>query len=309
MSTGIDDTLLDLSSTRVEFLLSRRAMGCSARTLEYYTDETRWVVDFLTDQGVKQVTDITPSHLRQFLLHMGERRNAGGVHICHRVAKTFLRWVIAEYEPGGWANPIDKVQPPKLTREPLKPLSLDDLHALLATCDKSFTGTRDKAIMLMLLDTGLRAFELLALTLQDVQADGSVMVRHGKGGKARVVFIGDRTRQELGRYLRFRGTEPGAAWVTNTRTPLTMNGLKTIIRRRADKAGIPRPGIHSFRRAFAVLSLKAGADLRTIQTLLGHSTIQVTERYLRLELEDLKAAHRKFGPVNGVFKKGGNHDS
>lgn len=302
MSQKFDNDLLNLDRVVSEFLLSRKVGGCSRSTLEYYRDELRWLVDYLASQNVHNALDITSSHIRGFLLAMSERRSPGGVHICHRVSKTFLRWIASEYEPVGWKNPIENIKPPKLGHEPLPPVNLDDLRKMLETCDKSLTGTRDRAIMLVLLDSGLRAFELLALDLEDIQ-DDTVTVRRGKGGKSRTVFIGDKTRQELNRYLRHRGMEAGPLWVTDERTPLSMNGLKTIVRRRAQSAGVPKPGIHAFRRGFAVAMLKAGADLVSIQRLLGHSQLGVTQRYLRLELSDLQAAHKKHGPVNGLFKK------
>ena len=86
---------------------------------------------------------------------------------------------------------------------------------------------------------------------------------------------------------------------------MSKSGLVTIMRRRAEAAGVRMPGLHSFRRAFAVAMLRSGADLLSISRLLGHSQLAVTQRYLRLELEDLQAAHRKHGPVDGIFQKRG----
>ncbi len=290
----------ELTEIVTQFMTSRKAMSCTAKTLEYYRDELRWLIDYLTSQGVHNVTDITRDHIRAFLAAMAERRRPGGVHIAFRVAKTFTRWVAAEYQLTDW-QPMRNVKPPRLGHMPLPPISLDHIRALLATCDESFTGTRDKAMMLMLLDTGLRAFELLALTLDDLDGK-TVHVRRGKGGKRRVTFIGDETQQALNAYLEYRGVEPGVLWHTEKGEPLSMNGLKSVMRRRASLAGIPMPAIHGFRRAFALAMLRSGADLRTIQVLLGHSQLVVTERYLRLELSDLAAAHKRHGPVAGLFR-------
>lgn len=297
-----DSTLLEINSVVKEFILSRRAKRCSKRTIGYYTYEIGTFVKFLLANGIDNVIDITPTHIREFLESLS-RRNAGGVHCAYRVVKTFLRWIASEYEPEGWKNPIVKVPPPKLHSEPLKPINMTDLKKMLDTCTRSFIGTRDRAIMLMFLDTGLRAAEMVALKLENVD-NTTVSIHRGKGGKPRVAFIGNTTRQALNRYLRYRGLSAGPLWLSESHEPLNMNGLKSIIRRRAKVANVPMPGLHSFRRAFAIAMLKDGADLRSIQYLLGHSDISTTQRYLRLELEDLQAAHAEHGPVNGFFKKG-----
>jgi integrase/recombinase XerD len=109
-------------------------------------------------------------------------------------------------EPEGWRNPIDKVKPPKVPVEPIEPVSFETLKAMLATCEpRTFNGDRDRAVMLCLLDTGCRAAEFVALNLGDVNmATGAVMVRKGKGGKFRSVFIGNKARRELVRHSRHR---------------------------------------------------------------------------------------------------------
>lgn len=302
MGNDTNSTLLQIQRVVDEFLLSRRANQCSKRTLEYYTAELNNLLAFLADCGIDNIADITASHLREFMVLLSQRRSAGGLHCAYRVIKTLLRWVEFEYEPEDWQNPIAKIKPPKLNSEPLKPVEFAVLKKMLDTCERNFTGVRDRAIMLMLLDTGLRAIEMIRLHLADI--DGTAIAVHsGKGGKSRVTFIGDTTRQALNRYLRYRGLSTGPLWVSESREPLNMNGLKSVIRRRANAANVPMPGLHSFRRAFAVALLKDGANLRSIQHLLGHSDISTTQRYLRLELEDLQAAHERHGPVNGFFKR------
>ncbi len=297
----------DLGIERViaQFMLSRKIEGCSEKTLVYYHEQLTPFARYLASQNVHSVTEVTRDHIRAYMAAMSSRRSAGGLHVIFRVLKTFTRWIAREYELTSWPDPMRNLKPPKLGHQPLPPISLDHVQKLLATCDDSFTGQRDRAIILMLLDTGLRAFELLALTLEDVISN-TIHVKHGKGGKSRMVFIGEQTRYALNAYSywrRRRGwvNEPQALWLTERGRPLRMDGLKQIMRRRAEWAGIPMPGIHAFRRAFAVTMLRNGADLRTIQMLLGHSELAVTERYLRLELSDLAEAHKRHGPVNGLL--------
>jgi len=254
---------------------------------------------------VTDTLDLTPDHLRRYLLDLGRRRNPGGVHASYRALKTFLRWVEAEYEPPGWRNPIDKVHPLKLPQEPLQPIPLEHLQAMLRTCERrTFTGDRDRAILLALLDTGCRAGEFLALNLGDVDLDtGAVLVRRGKGGKARSVFLGAKTRREVVRYLRHR-PDAGPSdplWVTVGGQRLTYAGLRQVVRRRAELAGVAVPSLHGFRRAFALLSLRQGMDVYSLQRLMGHADLSVLRRYLAQTQEDLQRAHERCGPVDNLL--------
>jgi integrase/recombinase XerD len=184
----------------------------------------------------------------------------------------------------------------------LEPIPLQDLKAMLATCGrKRFTDNRDRALLLALLDTGRRAMEFLSLNLGDVDlAVGAVAVRHGKGGKHRVTFLGTRSKRALRRYLRHRPhrSEDEPLWVTVRNSRLAYSGLRSIMRRRAKLAGVATPSLHSFRRAFALTSLRNGVDVFSLQRLMGHADLTMLRRYLRQTSADLRAAHRKAGPVD-----------
>ena len=310
MVTPNVDTLLQLVSKSQfsqdvrAFLVDREAGGCSPRTLEYYSDELHYLGEWLTGQGISDTLRLTPGLIRRYLLAVGKRRNPGGVHCAYRVTKTFLRWYEVEMEPEGWTNPVGKVRPPKVPQTPLEPVSTQDLKAMLATCDKSFTGTRDKAIFLALLDTGCRASEFVALNTGDVNlSSGTVLVRHGKGGKVRSVFLGAKSRRALLRYLRHRGSlgDSDPLWVTVEGRRPAVSGLRQISRRRAQRAGVKMPGLHSFRRGFALACLRNGVDLISLQRLMGHSDLSVLQRYLAQVEGDLQAAHAKGGPVDHLL--------
>jgi site-specific recombinase XerD len=181
-------------------------------------------------------------------------------------------------------------------------MPLSDLKAMLATCERrTFTGDRDRALLLALLDTGCRASEFLNLDLSEVNlSTGAVIIRKGKGRKFRTAFLGAKTRRELVRYLRHR-EDTGPLWVTVQGTRLKYAGLRQIVRRRAVKAGVPVPSLHSFRRAFALTCLRAGMDVYSLQKLMGHSDLSVLRRYLQQTEADLRAAHQKAGPVDRML--------
>ena len=136
------------------FLVDRRSRGLSPRTVQFYRDELSYLRAFLEANDVGDVQDITPGHLRCYLVDLGGTRNPGGVHAGYRAMKVFLRWWERETEPQDWSNPIGKVQPPKRSQELLEPVSLSDLKAILATCERRmFTGDRDRALLYTLLGT------------------------------------------------------------------------------------------------------------------------------------------------------------
>lgn len=286
------------------FLLDGESRRLSPRTLSFYRDELRYFRQWVEAKGVQAVESITPDLLRRYLLHLGETRNPGGQHAAYRTLRAFLRWYQREYEPEGWRNPIAKVQPPKLQEDPLPALPLDCLRKMLATCaGRRFLDTRDRAILLGLLDSGCRANEFLSLNLGDVDLGmGTVMVRKGKGGKSRVTFLCVKATKAVLAYLRHRqagSDEP--LWVTGEGGRLTYAGLRQIVRRRALKAEVPEPSLHSFRRAFAIGALRSGMDLVSLQRLLGHADLSVIRRYLKQTEEDLRAAHQKGSPVDHLL--------
>ncbi len=292
-----------LAAEVTAFLIDRQARGLSPGTIAYYRKKlTLWRKVFVALE-VNDWQHLTPQHIRRGLLQLARTHNPGGVHAAFRALRAFLAWWEGETEPQGWRNPIGKVKPPKLTANPLPPVRVDTLKAMLATCDKTLLGQRDRAIILALFDTGCRASEFVALDIGDFDmATGAVIVRHGKGDKRRVTFLGNKTRREVGRYLRGRGNpDAGALWVTDEGGRLTVSGLRHVIRRRAKRAGVAAPGLHSFRRAFALAMKRGGADLVDLQKLMGHADLSVLRRYLATDESDLAAAHKKAGPVDRLL--------
>ncbi len=283
------------------FLTDRKASGAASRTVVFYREKLRHFVGFCREQGIGEVEAVTPDVIRAFLLGLGQAgHRPGGVHAHYRSVKTFLRWYEAEVEPENWRNPIRKVKPPKVPEELLNPVSLDDVAAMLDTCKGGKKADlRDKAILLTLLDTGIRASELCSLDLADADLyAGEIIVRLGKGRKPRAVFAGQKTRRALRAYVKARGQQPGPLFLSRTRNRLTYWGLRLLLERRARLAGVAASGAHAFRRAFALTSLRNGADTITLQRLLGHSSMAVVLRYVKQTEADLQAVHGATSPVD-----------
>lgn len=295
--TGEDD---DLYTWLEAFLLDRKVQGMSPGTIYFYTKKLELFATFCEEEEITKLTDLTPSDLRDYLLHLEETgHNPGGRHACYRAVKTFLRFWEAEVRPEGWLNPTERVKPPKLAAPPLEPVLLEEVAALTDTCDKSFTGLRDKALFYALLDTGARAKELLDARIEDYdRVSGELMIRKGKGGKARSVFLGKKSRRAMRAYLKARSDESPMLWASTLGEGLTYWGLREVLRRRSALAGIEAPTLHSFRRAFAINMLRAGVDVFSLQKLMGHADLQVLRRYLAQTTEDIQQAHRTGSPVD-----------
>lgn len=286
------------------FLRDGKMRGLSAFTVEFYRAQLQTFVTYCKSESVTEVLDLTPDLLRGFMLMLETKgRNEGGRHGAFRSVRVFLRWYEVETEPEAWANPIRKVHPPKVTHEPIKGVPLDHVKKMLDTCGDNFTGVRDRAILLCLLDTGARAREFLSLNLDDVDfVSGAVDIRKGKGKKSRTVFIGKRSRKALRAYVRLRGDSDPALWVTNNGgTRLAVASLRQVLTRHADLAGVPVASAHDFRRAFALALLRAGVDIFSIQKLMGHADLEILRLYLAQDTEDTRRAHESGKPVDGLL--------
>ena len=302
-------TISTLLSDRIDlwaesFLIDRRARGLSEGTLRFYRNKFIKILNYFDQREVSRIAHLTPSEIRQFLLWLEEEGHTlGGVHAYFRVLRAFLLWWEEENEPEDWRNPIRKVAAPRVRLEPLEPVPMQTVKRLLSACGSDLTGVRDKALFLILLDTGLRASECLGVNLDDLDpATFSLLVRKTKNGKPRTAFIGRRTRRAVRRYLRMRDDHSPALWVSDEGLRLTYWGLRSMVRRRSLVAGVNPPRLHDFRRSFALEALRRGMDIVTLSKLMGHSDLQVLTRYLAQVTEDLRVAHSRYSPVDGLLE-------
>ena len=179
---------------------------------------------------------------------------------------------------------------------------------LLGCCDaRNPIGLRDRAILLLLLDTGIRVGELVKLELSDLDlAEQRLRVMHGKGNKRRVVAFGDDCKKALLRYLQGRGLSPGRLFFAagghrNLRpdSSLQPNAVKQMLRRLGRQTGIPKVHAHRFRHTFATWAIEQGARELDVQYLLGHSTPDMGRRYSApYNSEQAACAHAAFSPAD-----------
>lgn len=293
--------LLSLSRWIDGFLLSRRAGGKTPGTVAFYKKRLTHFTAYCAARNLTTLEAIDAGLIREWLIHVADSHNPGGAHGYFRALKAFFLWYEAEAEPDGWRNPIRKVTAPKVPEKILEPVPLADVGALVRACRAGREGARDKAILLTLLDTGARATELTGFDLADLNpVTGELVIRKGKGGKTRTVFLGNAARKAVRAWLKERGAQAGALFCLEAGGRLSYGGLRGLVRRRAADAGIVCPSLHSFRRACAIALLRGGADLLTLQRILGHADLSILKRYAKQNTDDLRAVHNAASPVDGM---------
>jgi len=189
------------------FLVDRKSAGLSQHTLKFYRQFLNPFILYCNATSLNLTGEISPDILRRYFLVFAETHNPGGVHATYRTLRAFFHWLVKEEVMAPeWKNPMLKVKAPKVVLDPLEPISIEDVQALINTCQRgNFIAARDRAIFLFLLDTGARAQELCHTNVKDIDLNtGAVMIRYGKGGKTRMVFIGRKTRRTMRSYLRMR---------------------------------------------------------------------------------------------------------
>lgn len=283
------------------FLFDRKAQNMSRGTIGFYVTKLGLFTRYCDSQQITKISQITPNLLRQYLLYLEDTgHNPGGIHACYRTVKTFLLWWEDEFEPDEWKNPIRKVKPPKTSIEPLEPVDINDVITILDSCSRNtLLGLRDGAILLTLLDSGLRASELLSINLEDINfTTGEILIRHGKGRKSRIVYIGSRTRKTIRAYLKKRNDNNPALFISKHFDRLTYWGLKSMVKSRAKSMNVKTPSIHSFRRWFALTCLRSGINVYSLQVLMGHSDLQILRRYLKQNTDDIHLDYQLTNPVD-----------
>ena len=229
-----------------------------------------------------------------------------------RVIRAFLSWCAREYEDTVSPKLSQRVVLPKIEQRLIETFTIEHLRALFAACEHKFREElrlRDRAILSLLIDTGLRANELVILTLGNVHIspeEGWIIVM-GKGRKEREMSLGTKSRQTLHKYIRRyrKQTRPeDVVFVSRFHKPMTVNGLDTIIYRLGRWANVKgvRVSAHTFRHTFAVNFMLGGGDVYLLSRMLGHSTVSITENYLK----DMKTqqARKQTHSVLGNMEKG-----
>jgi integrase/recombinase XerD len=282
------------------WLEALEARAVSQNTIANYRECVGKFVAFL-ERYASTLDAVQSQHIRKWLI---ERQRAGvsphTLHNAYRNPRAFWNW--CRHEGLTENDPFAKVEKPKLPVKVKPALTPDEVEQVLHACEgKHWLQQRDKALCLLLLDTGLRIHEAHKLTVADAKQE--VLLIRGKGGKQRVVFLSAEVRLALKRYLKacpYPLTDESPLW-QGAKGTLTLHGLKNAVKAIGKRAGLKRPlGAHAFRRTFATWSLRNGIDLEHLRQLMGHSDYSVLRQYLALVEADLKQAPQQHSPLNNL---------
>jgi tyrosine recombinase XerC len=276
----------------------------SSHTLRAYERECRRFLDFAHTRG-RGPRELQRQDLRAFLarLRKGGLQDSS-VRRALSALKTFFAWLIERY-PGA-QDPSVGVRGPK-TRRPLpKVLTIGEVQLLLSLdYDEGFHGTRDRALIETLYSSGCRVSELAGLDLEDLELDEGVVRLFGKGRKQRLGMLGGPCVDALHEWLPQRrmrlqrlDVETPALFLGERGTRITPRRVRQIVEALALRAGIAtQPSPHTLRHSFATHLLDRGADLRSVQELLGHARLVTTQVYTHLSLEKLRRVYEAAHPL------------
>jgi site-specific recombinase XerD len=277
------------------FLAAKGAEGVSPKTLEWYGMVLGRAA---RDLGGDRALDLLAGpELRDWLLKLRETLAPISVAGYVRGLKVLGNWCAAEELAE--AKALRNLRRPKVPHKLVEPLTDDVLRRLL-----DGASGRDRAILLLFLDTGLRLSELAGLRLADLRANGSLKVM-GKGSRERIVPVGTAARQALVRYLRERGVDPnGPIFRSRRGGPLGARGIQQLFRRLKLRAGLPgRCSPHTLRHTFARAYLVNGGDAFSLQRILGHASLDMVKRYVALADTDVLKRHRTASPADRLLRR------
>lgn len=288
---------VSLSKLFDDFIFVSQVNGKKGKTISWYKEMLK---PFVQEVALE---DLNIFSVRKYIASLRERGLKPASIDGHiRAIKVFLNFL---YEEGYLSENLSK----KLKRQKLPfqypyVLSDEQVNDLLKACNKkTWEGFRNYVIVLTFLDTGIRLSELVNLTLQDLNLNKkSILVRDGKGGKDREVYMGRTLFREMSKWLKMRGyfSYEDRVFITRKGYPLKRRTLEKMIARLGKKAGIKgvRCSPHTLRHTFATNFIRNGGDVFTLQKILGHSDISTCMIYVHMGGRQIQEAMMKFSPVD-----------
>jgi len=296
-------TLDDALAVYLDYLRVERALSANSRAA-YARDLTK-LVDYLAAAGVDEPAAVDRERLNAFLVHLQETGLSNRSVARH--VSSVRGWFAFLLSDGHVdVDPAEILRAPSWGRPLPRTLTLDEVEAVLAAPDPDLPrGLRDRALLEVLYATGIRISELCGLRLDDLRDDGQLLLVRGKGGKQRLVPLGSKAIEALGRYLRsgrpaLPGADGRALFPGRSAAPLRRQSVWKRLKELARIAGVETPlSPHKLRHSFATHLLERGADLRAVQALLGHADITTTQIYTHVTRERLLDVHRRAHPRGG----------
>ena len=282
-----------------DFILSRKAMRCSTSTIEFYQYTAHPFIAWAERQNkIAHPDQIDVRMVREFLAEVGNRSTSDWtINDNARAIRTLLRFW---YSEGVIPEPV-KFQMPKVRKKKMSVLSADELQELITFCKRP----QDKALVLFMVDSGLRRAEVIALNWSDLNLENGICrVISGKGGKSRVAVIGPTTRKATQEYRNtlsnVRDEDP--LFQSRQGTRFTPGGLLQVFCRLSKRSGI-HVTPHTMRRTFVKLALRSKMNPLHLKDLLGHESLDMVMYYAgQFDEEELLEAHNEHSPIEYLRK-------
>jgi integrase/recombinase XerD len=274
------------------FLLERRAAHYSPHTLADYSNTYRL---FVAWRGDCQLDEITTQQIAGFL---ASRPVSGKTALNYHTALSAL-WHWAVDNAIADLNVVRKIPPPRAIQKVIIGYTRADIVALIDAAGQGKNPARDRAIILLLLDCGIRESELIGLRLGDVSLPSRSLIVCGKGGVERRLVYSSTTGLALEIWLNHRDhAGPGGhLFITTGGHPFRRDTLVQLLQRLGRRAGVSRCNAHRFRHTFAIQFLRNGGNIFTLQRMLGHTSLDMVKRYLAISQIDLERDHARASPV------------
>jgi site-specific recombinase XerD len=268
------------------FIISRRALGLTPRTVAWYQWTLTQFATFVGDRTVDR--DVC----RQYIAELFERElSAYTIRNTVRVLKTFFGWCVAEGLET--EDPSTRLVIPKLPKRVPRGITMDDFKKLVGVA-----SVRDQAILLVLIDCGVRVSELCGMLTSEFELEARTIRVIGKGDKERFVFLSVATCEAIAKWLALSQNKSSHLFITEEGLPMQPNTVTQILRRLGKRAGITgRCNPHSFRHGFAREYLLTGGDLASLSSLLGHTDVRTTMVYSAFLTSELKEKHARHSPI------------
>jgi site-specific recombinase XerD len=296
--------------------LALEAAAKSARTVRSYLDSVRAFHAFLAKQGMpSDIERVDAEHVRAFLLAEEQRTSAASAAVHFRNLRVFFGWLAREEERSS-PNPMDRVEGPKVSKKAKSFFTDDELTRLLKTCQgSSFVDRRDTALLRVLIDTGLRVSGLAGLRYDpDEESRNDVFLTQRrlrirlKGGDETWVPIGKKSAAAVDRYIRSRAShsQAGSPWLWlgaqgHNTAHMTDSGIRDMVGRRGEQAGIQNVHPHRFRRSFADNWLAAGGSTDDLMHITGWKTYDMVREYTEARgIARAHDAHARLSPGDRI---------
>jgi len=291
----------ELIDSFLDYLLVERALA--KNTIFAYRADLNLYLDFIDKRGIIVLSKATKNDIVEFMLFQ-KAQGISSVSISRRLAaiRMFHRFLARERVLK--TDPTTLIDSPKLWKKIPDTLSLNEVEALISQPDvRDYQGARDKAILETLYATGMRVSELSNLKTNNVNLDIGFLRCIGKGNKERIIPLGKKAIHGINRYLEFsrphflKQRTSEFLFISRSGAKLSRQSVWKLIKRYAKEAKIKKSiKVHTLRHSFATHLLERGADLRSVQEMLGHSNISTTQIYTHIDKERLKTIHKMFHP-------------